>query len=115
MTWESWASVTATGEVKVPLMFLKKMSLSFTRDGDLEEQEAKGQYVWSIMMGLSTFFITMFSNVMFEAAVTVGEFSHVLIRIPFIVPVMVLSLTKSPFTSASSGYLPKLPTLQDQI
>ena len=53
----------------------------------------------------------MFSKVMLVAAVTIGEFSHVLIRRPFVVPVRMLSLTMSPRTSLSWSFLPRLPTL----
>lgn len=77
----------------------------------MEVQDVKGQYVWSIIMGLVTLFMTMFSNVILVTALLPGEFSHVLILMPFVVPVMVQSLTKSPLTSPSFRYLPKLPTL----
>lgn len=70
-----------------------------------------GQYAWSIMIGLVTLFITMFSKVMLVAALSPGELGHVLILMPFMVPVMLQSLTTRPFTSPSFGYLPKLPTL----
>lgn len=63
------------------------------------------------MIGLATPFMLMFLNVMFVAELLPGEFCHVLILIPFVVPEMVLSLTTSPLTSPSSRYLPKLPTL----
>ena len=54
----------------------------------------------------------MFSNVMLVASLLFGESAHVLILTPFVVPIMMLSLTRSPFTSFSFGYLPKLPTLK---
>ena len=55
--------------------------------------------------------MTMFSKVMLVAALWPGESGHVLILMPFIVPVMLQSLTTRPLTSPSFGYLPKLPTL----
>lgn len=105
------SSVTATFDDELPLMFLKYMSLIFTREGAMEVQEVKGQYVWSIIMGLVTLFMTVFSNVILVAALLPGELAHVLILMPFVVPLMVQSLTKSPLTSLSFRYLPKLPTL----
>jgi hypothetical protein len=75
-------------------------------------QFAKGQYIWSMMMGLLTLVIRMFWKVTFETTVLTGEFSHVFMRTPFVVPVMLLSLTKSPLTSFSYAYLPRLPMLR---
>lgn len=76
-----------------------------------EAQVVNGQYAWSIMIGLVTLFMTMFSKVMLVAALSPGESGHVLILMPFMVPVMLQSLTTRPFTSPSFGYFPKLPTL----
>lgn len=81
----------------------------------LEVQDANGQYSWSIMIGLDTLFMMMLSNVILVAALLPGEFAHVLIRMPFVVPVIVQSFTTSPRTSCSFGYFPKLPTLQFHI
>lgn len=66
-------------------------------------------------MGFVTLFMMMFWNVMLVASLLSGESAHVLILIPFVVPVMMLSLTKSPLTSFSLGYFPKLPTLKYEI
>uniref|UniRef100_A0A8R7PK50 Uncharacterized protein n=1 Tax=Triticum urartu TaxID=4572 RepID=A0A8R7PK50_TRIUA len=46
-----------------------------------------------MMMGVCTSFITMFSNSMRAARLLVGEFSHVLMRTPFMVPWKVMSVT----------------------
>lgn len=51
---------------------------------------------------------------MLVAELRPGESAQVLILIPFVVPLILQSLTTSPFTSFSFGYLPKLPTLYTQ-
>lgn len=97
--------------MSVSLKILLKSFQVVHADLTLKAQVANGQYDWSIIIGLVTLFMIMFSNVMFVAALLPGELGHVLILIPFLVPVMVQSLTTSPLTSPSFGYLPKLPTL----
>lgn len=74
-------------------------------------QDVNGQYAWSIMIGLVTLYMSMFSNVILVAALLPGEWAHVLILMQSVVPFMVQSLTTSPLTSASSLYLPRLPAL----
>lgn len=48
---------------------------------------------------------------MLVAVLLLGESRQVLIRMPFVVPLIVQSLTTKPLTSPSFGYLPKLPTI----
>lgn len=71
----------------------------------------QGQYSWSIITGLLTLTITIFSKCKWDAIEITEVPSHVLILTPLFVLFNVQFLTIRPRTGSSLGYFPKLPTL----
>jgi hypothetical protein len=69
-----------------------------------------GQYPWSMRIGLSTFFMIMFSKRISEA-MPGYELGHVLILTPVVVFLRVQPITLTPNTGCSLWYLPRLPML----
>lgn len=69
-----------------------------------------GQYFWSIMMGLPTFFIIRFRKEMFVTKLLLA-LAHVLIRTPFWVLLKTEFVTVTFWTPSSFADAPRLPML----